>query len=120
VILSAILGLVVGIVIVAQTLYASTVDRLPEYATLRAMGAPSSYLYRIIVKQAILGAAFGYGIGIAIVKVLVVLSTDSSAAPRLPLELAVGLGLVTLLMCVSAALISIRKVTTIDPVAVFR
>jgi putative ABC transport system permease protein len=119
-ILSAILGLVVGIVIVAQTLYASTVDRLPEYATLRAMGAPKSYLHRIIVKQALLGAAFGYGIGIAIVRALVAISAESSAAPRLPLSLALGLGAVTALMCVAAALISIRKVTTIDPVSVFR
>jgi putative ABC transport system permease protein len=119
-ILSAILGLVVGIVIVAQTLYASTVDRLPEYATLRAIGAPKRYLYRIIVKQALLGAGFGYGIGMSIVVALVALSAESSAAPRLPLWLAGGLAAVTVLMCVSAALISIRKVTTIDPVTVFR
>jgi putative ABC transport system permease protein len=119
-ILSALLGLVVGIVIVAQTLYASTVDRLPEYATLRAMGAPRGYLYRIIVTQAVLGGVFGYAIGIALVALLVRLSVDSSAAPRLPLWLAGSLGVVTLAMCVSAALISIRKVTKLDPVAVFR
>jgi putative ABC transport system permease protein len=119
-ILSAILGLVVGIVIVAQTLYASTVDRLPEYATLRAMGAPKRYLYRIIVKQALVGAGLGYGIGMSVVTALVLLSAESSAAPRMPLWLAGGLGAVTVVMCVAAALISIRKVTTIDPVTVFR
>lgn len=119
-ILSATLGLVVGIVIVAQTLYASTIDRLPEYATLRAMGATNSYLYRIIIKQAVIGAVFGYGIGIIVVRIIVFLATDSSAAPRLPLWLAIGLGVVTLVMCVLAAMISIRKVTTIDPVTVFR
>jgi putative ABC transport system permease protein len=32
----AILGLIVGIVIVAQTLYSSTKDHLNEFATLRA------------------------------------------------------------------------------------
>ncbi|HWB79179.1 MAG TPA: ABC transporter permease [Nannocystaceae bacterium] len=119
-IISALLGLVVGVVIVAQTLYASTIDRLPEYATLKAMGAPSSYLYRIIVTQAGIGAVIGYGIGIAIVAGLVVLSANSSAAPLLPGWLAVGLGLLTLVMCVCAAIISIRKVTAIDPVGVFR
>jgi putative ABC transport system permease protein len=119
-IISALLGLVVGIVIVAQTLYASTIDRLPEYATLKAMGAPSSYLYRIIVTQAAIGAAIGYAIGLAIVAVLVLLSAEASAAPVLPGWLAGGLGVLTLAMCISAAMMSIRKVTAIDPVGVFR
>jgi hypothetical protein len=38
-ILAAFLGVVIGVVITAQTLYASAVDHLPEYATLRAMPA---------------------------------------------------------------------------------
>ena len=42
VISSALLALLVGIVISAQTLYASTMDRLPEYAVIRAMGGPRS------------------------------------------------------------------------------
>jgi putative ABC transport system permease protein len=119
-IISALLGLVVGIVIVAQTLYASTIDRLPEYATLKAMGAPSSYLYRIIVTQAVIGAAIGYAVGIAIVALLVVASAEASAAPVLPMWLVGWLGVLTLMMCVCAAVISIRKVTAIDPVGVFR
>lgn len=119
-IISAILGLVVGIVIVAQTLYASTIDRLPEYATLKAMGAPSRYLYQIIVTQAGIAAGIGYAIGIVVVKILVVGSAEASAAPLLPLWLAVGLGVLTFGMCVGAAVISIRKVMAIDPVGVFR
>ena len=119
-IISAVLGLVVGIVIVAQTLYASTIDRLPEYATLKAMGAPSSYLYRIIITQAGIGAVIGYAAGIAIVVGLVLLSAEASAAPVLPLWLALGLGGLTLVMCIGAAVLSIRKVMSIDPVGVFR
>lgn len=119
-IISALLGLVVGVVIVAQTLYASTIDRLPEYATLKAMGAPNSYLYRIIVTQAGISAVIGYTVGIAIVSGLVLASQEASAAAVLPLWLAVDLGLLTLGMCIAAALISIRKVMSIDPVGVFR
>jgi putative ABC transport system permease protein len=119
-IISALLGLVVGVVIVAQTLYASTIDRLPEYATLKAMGAPSSYLYRIIVTQAAIGAVIGYAVGITLVVLLVFASSQASAAPVLPLWLAGWLGGITLGMCVAAAVISIRKVTAIDPVGVFR
>ncbi|MBP7289122.1 MAG: ABC transporter permease [Nannocystaceae bacterium] len=119
-IISALLGLVVGIVIVAQTLYASTIDRLPEYATLKAMGAPNSYLYRIIVAQAGIGAVIGYAAGIVIVIGLVFASREASAAPVLPVSLALGLGALTLVMCIGAAVLSIRKVMAIDPVGVFR
>ena len=41
----AILGIIVGIVIVAQTLYASTKDHLNEFATLRALGASAGYIH---------------------------------------------------------------------------
>ncbi len=41
----AVLGLIVGTVIVSPTLYSSTKDHLREYATLRALGSPAKYLY---------------------------------------------------------------------------
>jgi putative ABC transport system permease protein len=119
-VISAALGLVVGIVVTAQTLYATTIDHLPEYATLRAMGAPARYLHGIILRQAAIAAALGYAIGIAIAGLVVASARDSSAAMLMPWPLAAGLGAATVAMCAAAALISIRKVMTIDPVSVFR
>ena len=119
-VISAALGLVVGIVVTAQTLYATTIDHLPEYATLRAMGAPARYLYGIILRQAAIAAGLGYAIGIAIAGLVVASARDSSAAMLMPWPLAAGLGAATVAMCAAAALISIRKVMTIDPVSVFR
>ena len=40
----ALLGMIVGTVIVAQTLYSSTKEHLNEFATLRAIGSSSVYL----------------------------------------------------------------------------
>ncbi len=37
----ALLGLIIGTVVVAQTLYSSTKDHLTEFATLRALGSSS-------------------------------------------------------------------------------
>ena len=119
-VISAALGLVVGIVVTAQTLYATTIDHLPEYATLRAMGAPARYLYGIILRQAAIAAGLGYAIGIAIAGLVVASARDSSAAMLMPWPLAAGLGAATVAMCAAAALISIRKVMAIDPVSVFR
>jgi len=117
--LSALLGLVVGIVIVGQTLYATTVDRLPEYATLRAIGAPAAYLNRVILKQAAISAALGFGMGTLAVYAIVALSTFANVAVIMPVWLLAILALLTLLMCAFGALISIRRLVRIDPTSVF-
>ncbi|HSX62264.1 MAG TPA: ABC transporter permease [Tahibacter sp.] len=118
--LAALLGLVVGIVIVGQTLYATTVDRLPEYATLRAMGAPNRYLYRVILKQALISAVFGFAGGMVLVGFVVAASAGSTVAVAMPVELIGVLALLTLGMCALGALVSIRRVTRIDPTSVFQ
>jgi putative ABC transport system permease protein len=71
VLLAALLGLVVGVVVVAQTIYATTVDHLREYGTLKAMGAPNRYVYTVIIKQATISAIIGYVLGM-LVSILVV------------------------------------------------
>jgi len=118
--IAASLGLVVGGVVVAQTLYATTMDHLPEFGTLRAMGAPGSYIHRIIVAQAVVAALVGYGFGIAISYFLVGLAERGGASIVLPPPMAVGLFFLTIVMCVTAGMVSIRRVTRIDPAMVFR
>lgn len=117
---SSILALFVGVVIAAQTLYASTMDRLPEYATLRAMGGSRSYLYRIVITQALIGGAIGYVVGMAGVLTVVWLSREASAPPEAPLWLILGIGGVMEAMCVLASILSLRKITKINPTEVFR
>ena len=62
----AVLSIVVGAAIVAQTLYSSTKDHLYEFATLRAMGASNRYIYQIIVYQALVNAIIGFAIAAVI------------------------------------------------------
>ena len=50
VLIAAALGLLVGVVVVAKTIYAATVDHIREYGTLKAMGASNGYIYRVIIK----------------------------------------------------------------------
>jgi len=52
VLIAAVLGLVVGFVVVAQTIYATTMDHVREFGTLKAMGAPNSYVLGVIMEQA--------------------------------------------------------------------
>ena len=117
---SAVLGLLVGAVIVAQVLYATTVDHLSEFGTLRAMGAPRGFVYRVILSQAAISATVGHLIGIAIAMALSKGSEAGSVLILVTPQLALGLYLVTLTMCMGASIVSIRKAMTIDPAMVFQ
>jgi putative ABC transport system permease protein len=115
----AILGIIVGTVIVAQTLYSSTKDHINEFATLRAMGSSRGYIYKVIIWQAILNAVIGFSLA-ALVGAAVVRATAASALPIvITPELSVGLFVLTVVMCIISAVAAIMKVTRIDPAQVF-
>ncbi|HET8676720.1 MAG TPA: ABC transporter permease, partial [Blastocatellia bacterium] len=117
---AAVLGLIVGVVVVAQTIYAATIDHIREFGTLKAMGATNGYIYRVIIKQALISAVIGYGLGIAVSLVTVYFNRNGGAAIILPKEVAAGLFGLTLLMCIGASVVSINKVTRIDPAMIFK
>lgn len=118
--IGVVLGLAVGVVVVAQTIYAATVDHLREFGTLKAMGAENAHIYRVILTQALLSATAGYSIAIAVGWIIARKAESGSAAILLPPELAFGTFFLALAMCTVASLISIRKATSIDPALVFR
>jgi putative ABC transport system permease protein len=115
----ALLGIIVGTVIVAQTLYSSTKDHMDEFATLRAIGSSGPYIYMVIIWQALLSAVIGYS-GAAAISAIVVKATAESALPIVMTPaLTVGLFLLTVAMCVASAIAAIVQVVRIDPALVF-
>lgn len=120
VLLAALLGLVVGVVVVTQTIYATTMDHLREYGTLKAIGAPNSYVYRVILEQAGMSAVMGYAMGISVSLFVVRGAASGGAAILLPWPMAALIFGLTLVMCGIAAAVSINKVTHLDPAMVFR
>lgn len=119
-VIAAFLGLLVGIAIVAQTIYATTMDHLREFGTLKAMGASNAYIYGVILCQAVYSATLGYGIGMAISLACAYLSRKAFVGIILNWQLAVGLFFVTVLMCMGSAVVSINTVMRVDPAMVFK
>lgn len=117
---AALMGLIVGVAVVAQTIYAATVDHIREYGTLKAMGATNSYLYRVLIEQAVWSAVLGYALAMVVAHFIVAGSEKGGALILMPLEMKLGLFVLAILMCVAAAIVSINKVTKIDPAMVFR
>ena len=115
----AALGMIVGVVIVAQTLYASTKDHLNEFATLRALGASAGYIHKVILIQALMSAVLGYSVGMILSLLVIWASKDTTLLIVMTPGLAVLLFALTIGMCVIAAISAIFKVTRIDPAGVF-
>ncbi len=115
----ALLGVIVGTVVVAQTLYASTKEHLNEFATLRAMGSSRRYIYNVIVWQALLSAVIGFCIAALISDVVVRLTAATALPIVITPALVGGLFLLTVMMCIGSSVAAIVQVTRIDPAMVF-
>ena len=116
---SAILGVIVGTIIVAQTLYSSAKDHLKEFATLRAIGSSRGYILKVILGQALLSAVVGFSMAAAIDFSLVRATADAALPIVMTPELTLGLFVLTVAMCSIAAVSAIRVVMRNDPVLVF-
>ena len=116
----AIIGLVVGTVIVYQILFSDVSDHLAEYATLRAIGYSNGYISGVVIQQAMILAVLGYALGsLAAVRLYGV----ARAATKLPMELtgerAAAVLLATIVMCAFSGLLALRRVRNLDPAEVF-
>lgn len=118
--LTVFLGALVGVVVVAQTLYTSVMEHIKEFATLKAIGGDNADVYAILAKQAVIAALLGFALGCVPTFFLrpwvARLSLDLLISPRLLLIVGVG----TLLLCLAAAALSFHKVASTDPALVFR
>jgi putative ABC transport system permease protein len=117
---AATLGLIVGSVIVSQTVYASTLDRLGEYGTLKALGISNQRLASIIVQQALLIGVMGYAAGAVFAALLSQKMPEWHLPVEIPVRLYVGSLLITLVTCAAASITSVAKVFRLPPATVFR
>ena len=114
----AVLGIIVGTVIVAQTLYSSTKDHLYEFATLRAMGASNSYIFQVIICQALVNSIIGFAIAALIGAAIVHFTAKSALQVVITPYLIIALCVVTIVMCIVSAITAISRVVRVDPAIV--
>lgn len=118
--LTVFLGCLVGVVVVGQTLYTMTMEHLKEFGTVKAIGGSNQDIYKILAKQALIAAIVGFLLGAILSFSLqpIVAKVDLKLIISASLVVAVFIG--TVIMCLTAAMISFRKVASIDPALVFR
>ena len=114
------LGFIVGTAIAGQTFYNFTLDNLRHFGTLKAMGTSNGMLLGMILLQALVVGSIGYGLGVGAASLFGALLGHTELAFRLPWQL-LGLSAAAITcICLSSAVISIRKVMQIEPAIVFK
>jgi len=115
------LGFIVGITIAGQTFYNFTLDNLRYFGTLKAMGTTNPVLLRMILLQALMVGGIGYGLGVGAASTWgLLLSGRTQIAFRLPWQLLLISAAAVLIICLTSAALSIRKVMKLEPAVVFR
>jgi putative ABC transport system permease protein len=114
------LGCLVGIVVVAQTLYTSTLEHLREFGTVKAIGGSNRDIYSILGTQAVIAAVVGFLLGAGNALLLAPVMAKIRLRLILPPELWIAVFVGTLVLCLVASMVSFRKVAKIDPALVFR
>ncbi len=95
-------------------------EHIKEFGTLKALGASNGEIYQIIVAQALMTALLGYLLSLVITLISAKIYTAIGTVMVVNVStnlLVLGL---TLVMCLSATLVSMRRISKIDPAILFR
>ncbi|CAG0959669.1 hypothetical protein PHYC_00655 [Phycisphaerales bacterium] len=114
------LGFFVGTVITGFMFFSFTVDNLRYFGTLKAMGSGDGRLLGMILIQSLTVSLLGFGLGLGISAGMGAMTKDSALAFLMPWQLlVVALG-ATIVICMASAMLSIRRVVTLEPAIVFK
>jgi len=116
----SLMGLVVGMVIVYQILFADIASHLSEYATLKAMGYSGAYLSRVVLWAAAILAVLGFIPGVIACFGLYDLVSQATLLPmHMEVERSVTVFAMVFAMCAAAGLLAMRKLRDADPADMF-
>jgi putative ABC transport system permease protein len=115
-----VVAVVVGTAIVYQVLSSEVVSRLPEYATLKALGYDNVYLVRIMVEQSLLLALVAFLASLAISAVLYEITAVGAQIPiRMTWTNALLVLALTSALCIASGIAAIRRAFLADPAELF-
>ncbi|HLH03909.1 MAG TPA: ABC transporter permease [Bryobacteraceae bacterium] len=120
ILMAALLGFFIGLAVVSQAVYATTMENIEEFATLKAIGASRRFVMLVILAQAAICGAAGYMLGTLITLPLVKFATVSIPWISTPLWLPLAALVPALGMCLLASVLSVRAALGVEPARVFR
>jgi len=117
---STIFGLVIGFIIVALTTFSAVVDNIREFGTLKAIGATTWDLAKLLFAQSVAYALLGSLIGLTLITRI----ADAIRSPKFGIvispTLAVGTTIMMLVLCILASSFALIRLRKLEPAMVFR
>ncbi|MCE9531472.1 MAG: ABC transporter permease [Planctomycetes bacterium] len=117
---AAILGLLVGMVVTSQTLYAATTASAREYAILLALGIPRWRISGTVLVQSFWVGIIGVIVAYPTVNGLSALAALGGVNVLLPWWLLAGAAGVTMFMAMFSGMLALRSVRQIEPMTLLR
>jgi putative ABC transport system permease protein len=117
---STVIGLLVGFVMVALTMFSAVLDNLREFGTLKALGATTLDLVGLLWVQAAVYGVLGSIVGAVLVARVASATRSAQIAMQLPPMLLLGVAGVAIVMCIVASSVAVLRVRSIEPAMVFR
>jgi putative ABC transport system permease protein len=117
---TALLGLLIGLAITAQTLYAATAAARREFAVLEALGVARWRVALAVLAQSFWVGLIGVLLAVPAAHGLAALAESIGARVILPTELLVGASAVTLVMALLSGLASLRSLRLAEPAQLLR
>jgi putative ABC transport system permease protein len=116
------IGFLIGLAVMALTVYTSTLSRRREYGMLKALGARNKDLYLTVLAQAIISVVLGFLFGLSITMLLTWLLplVASNLTLEISLPSLLKVGGFSLIIAAISAIIPIRQIAGLDPAMVFR
>ncbi|HXD84929.1 MAG TPA: ABC transporter permease [Urbifossiella sp.] len=117
---AALLGLLVGMVITAQTLYSATAASAKEFAILLALGIPRWRIMLMVLNQSFWIGIIGIGLAYPVCLGLRELARMGNVDVDLRIEIVGGTAIVTMVMALISGLFALRSVRKIEPMDLLR
>ncbi|TAE24797.1 MAG: FtsX-like permease family protein [Candidatus Kapaibacterium sp.] len=113
-------AIISGLIIIGLTLYSATIDRIRDYATLKAIGSTNGFITRLILLQCVILALVGYVFSTILLQGFKFGISQGGVLFEFTPQIRIGFFVITVIISVFGAVFAIRRITTLEPATVFR
>ncbi len=117
---STFFGLLIGFVIVALSMFSAVIDNLREFGTLKAIGATTWDLTKLLAVQSVTYAVIGWFVGTWVVTRVAGGIRSPGLSMIVPPWLMASSFVVMLGVCLTASLLALLRIRKVEPGMVFR
>lgn len=117
---AAILGFIIGLSVIAQTIYSLTSENVEEFATMKALGASNGFVRFIVLAQSLICGVVGGLAGLALVQPFTSVARHIVTWIAVPPWMYLMVLGAMIVLCILAALFAARPALGAEPGRVFR